>query len=118
MTLREKFRMLYSLVLAGLGIGTKDIDVDKMTQEEVVTDLIEELRKFTPSVAEVLVDERDAYLAHNLLEIGRTKRVVGVVGAGHREGIKKYMEHPETIPPIESISTVPVRFSIGMDLVR
>jgi pheromone shutdown-related protein TraB len=107
MTLREKFRMLYSLVLAGLGIGTRDIDIDKMTQEDVVTDLIEELREFTPSVAEVLVDERDAYLAHNLLEIGRTKRVVGVVGAGHREGIRKYLEHPETIPPIEAISTVP-----------
>ncbi len=107
MTLREKFRMLYSLVLAGLGIGTRDIDIDKMTQEDVVSDLIEELREFTPSVAEVLVDERDAYLAHNLLEIGRTKRAVGVVGAGHREGIKKYMEHPETIPPIEAISTVP-----------
>lgn len=107
MTLGEKFKMLYSLVLAGLGIGTKDIDIDKMTQEDVVSDLIEELREFTPSVAEVLVDERDAYLAHNLLEIGRTKRVVGVVGAGHREGIRKYLEHPETIPPIESISTVP-----------
>jgi pheromone shutdown-related protein TraB len=107
MTLREKFKMLYSLVLAGLGIGTKDIDIEKMTQEDVVSDLIEELREFTPSVAEVLVDERDAYLAHNLQEIGRTKRVVGVVGAGHREGIRKYLEHPETIPPIEAISTVP-----------
>jgi pheromone shutdown-related protein TraB len=107
MTLGEKFKMLYSLVLAGLGIGTKDIDIDKMTQEDVVSDLIEELREFTPSVAEVLVDERDAYLAHNLLEIGRTKRVVGVVGAGHREGIRKYLEHPETIPSIEAISTVP-----------
>ncbi|HTX44353.1 MAG TPA: TraB/GumN family protein, partial [Methanocella sp.] len=107
MTLREKLKMLYSLVLAGLGIGTQDIDIDKMTQEDVVSDLIEELREFTPSVAEVLVDERDAYLAHNLLEIGRTKRVVGVVGAGHREGIKKYLEHPGTIPPIEAISTVP-----------
>lgn len=107
MTLHEKFKMFYSLVLAGLGIGTKDIDIDKMTQEDVVSDLIEELRAFTPSVAEVLVDERDAYLAHNLLEIGKTKRVVGVVGAGHREGIKKFLERPETIPPIESISTVP-----------
>ncbi len=107
MSLREKLRMLYSLILAGLGIGTKDIDIDKMTQEDVVSDLIEELREFTPSVAEVLVDERDAYLAHNLLEIGRTRRVVGVVGAGHREGIKKYLERPETIPPIASISTVP-----------
>jgi pheromone shutdown-related protein TraB len=107
MSLREKFKMFYSLVFASLGIGTKDIDIDKMTQEDVVSDLIEELREFTPSVAEVLVDERDAYLAHNLLDIGRTKRVIGVVGAGHREGIRKYLERPSTIPPIESISTVP-----------
>ncbi len=106
MTLREKFRMFYSLVLASLGIGTQDIDIEQMTNEDVVSDLIEELREFTPSVAEVLIDERDAYLAHNLVSIGRTKRVVGVVGAGHREGIRKYMEHPETIPPIESISSV------------
>ena len=38
--------------------------------------------------------------------------MVGVVGAGHREGIRKYMEHPETIPPIESISTVPKKRKI------
>ncbi|BAI62624.1 TraB family protein [Methanocella paludicola SANAE] len=107
MSFREKFRMFYSLVLASLGIGTKDVDIEQITQEDVVSSLIEELREFTPSVAEVLVDERDAYLAHNLLEIGKTKRVVGVVGAGHREGIRKYLEHPETIPPIASISDVP-----------
>jgi pheromone shutdown-related protein TraB len=112
MKLSEKLKMLYSLVLAGLGVGTKDIDIDQMTNEDVVSDLIEELRAFTPSVAEVLVDERDAYLANNLLSIGRTKRVVGVVGAGHREGIKKYMEHPETIPSIESISVVPKKRKI------
>ncbi|AFC99347.1 pheromone shutdown-related protein TraB [Methanocella conradii HZ254] len=109
MSLREKFRMLYSLILAALGIGTKDIDVDKMTSEDVVADLIEELREFTPSVAEVLVDERDAYLAHNLLELGKTKKVVAVVGAGHREGIKRHLEHPESMPPMESISSVPKR---------
>jgi pheromone shutdown-related protein TraB len=109
MSLLEKFRMFYSLVLASLGIGTQDVDIDKITQEDVVSDLIEELREFTPSVAEVLVDERDAYLAHNLLDIARTKRVIGVVGAGHREGIRKYLEHPETIPSIESISTVQKR---------
>ena len=73
MSLREKFKMFYSLVLASLGIGTQDIDIDQMTNEDVVSDLIEELRDFTPSVAEVLIDERDAYLAHNLVSIGRDK---------------------------------------------
>ena len=102
MTLREKFRMFYSLVLAMLGFGT-----DKIDQEEVVSDLLEELREFTPTAAVVLVDERDAYLAHNLIEIGKTKRVLGIVGAGHREGIRKYIEHPEKVPPIHTLVEIP-----------
>lgn len=114
MTLREKFRIFYSLILASLGFGAKDVDIEKITEEDVVSDLLEELRKFTPSAAEVLVDERDAYLAHNLLAIGQTKRVLGVVGAGHREGIRKYVEHPESIPPIESIVQVPKKRRIGI----
>lgn len=107
MKLREKLKMAYSLILASLGFGTEDINIEQITNENVVSDLLEELREFAPSAAEVLVDERDAYLAHNLLNIGKGKRVLGVVGAGHRNGIKKYMEHPETLPPIESISVVP-----------
>lgn len=107
MTLREKFRMFYSLILAMLGVGTDQVDLEEITKEDVVSDLLEELRKFTPSAAIVLVDERDAYLAHNLLEIGKTRRVLGVVGAGHREGIRKYIEHPETVPPIHTLVEVP-----------
>lgn len=107
MTLREKFRMFYSLVLAMMGFGTDKIDLEEITKEDVIADLMEELRKFTPSAATVLVDERDAYLAHNLIEIGKTKRVLGVVGAGHREGIRKYIEHPETVPPIHTLVEIP-----------
>jgi pheromone shutdown-related protein TraB len=114
MTLREKFRMFYSLIFASLGIGTKDVDIEKMTEEDVVSDLLEELRKFTPSVAEVLVDERDAYLAHNLLNIGRTKRVLGVVGAGHREGIYRFLEKPDTLPDMAKITEIPKKRSIGI----
>lgn len=107
MKLLEKLKMAYSLILASLGFGTEDINIEQITNEDVVSDLLEELREFAPSAAEVLVDERDAYLAHNLLNIGQGKRVLGVVGAGHRNGIKKFMDHPETLPSIESISVVP-----------
>ena len=112
MKLREKFRMFYSLILAFMGFGTDEIDMDKITQEDVVTELVEELRKFTPTAAIVLVDERDAFLAHNILEIAKTKRVLVVIGAGHREGIRKYLNNPSSIPPIETISTVPKKRKI------
>ncbi len=107
MSLWEKLKMTGSLIIASLGFGTDDLDIEHITEEANVSDMVEELRLFAPSAATVLIDERDAYLAHNLVELGKTKRVLGVVGAGHREGIKKYLEHPETLPSIESISIVP-----------
>lgn len=114
MTFREKFRMFYSLILAGMGFGTENVDVEKMKEADVISDLLEELRGFTPSLAEVLIDERDAYLAHNLLQIGRTRKVLAVVGAGHRGGIMKYLEHPETLPPMAKLLEVPKKRRISI----
>jgi pheromone shutdown-related protein TraB len=114
MKLREKIRISYSLVLAMLGFGTDKIDLDKITQEDVVEELLGELKHYAPSMATVLVDERNAYLAYHLLEIGKTKRVVAVIGAGHREGIKDYMEHPEKIPTMASLMEVPKKRKLGL----
>jgi len=55
----------------------------------------------------VLIDERDAFMAKNLIDLSNQGKVVAVVGAGHREGIQKYLDRPETIPPIEELSTIP-----------
>jgi pheromone shutdown-related protein TraB len=114
MKLREKARITYALVLAVLGFGKEEIDLDEITKDDVVEELLDELKDYAPSMATVLVDERNAYLAHNLLQIGKTQRVVAVIGAGHREGIRKYMERPESIPPIASLIEVPQKRKIGL----
>lgn len=107
MTFMEKLKMLGALIAASLGIGTKDIDIDTVTNEDVVSELIEELRIFSPSAAKVLIDERDAYIAGNLLSIAPEGKVVAVVGAGHREGILKYIQAPQTIPDRRTLLEVP-----------
>lgn len=113
MSFREKIKMFWALLVSVIGFKGDEIDIDTVTNEDVVTQLISELRKFAPSAARVFVDERDAYIAANLLKAGKSGRVVAVVGAGHREGIKRYFEHPETIPPLEELESVPVkRFNI------
>jgi pheromone shutdown-related protein TraB len=114
MSLREKFRILSSLVLAMVGFGKEQIDLEKITQEDVVEELLGELKHYAPSMAMVLVEERNAYIAHHLLQIGKTKRVVAVIGAGHREGIRDYLEHPEKIPPMASLVEVPKKRKIGL----
>ncbi|MFW5918476.1 MAG: TraB/GumN family protein, partial [Haloferacaceae archaeon] len=109
MRLREKLRLLWELVLAVAGVGTADadeeIDIDELTDADVVTAMLEEFRRFSPQGAAALIDERDAYLAHNLVALReRGANVVAVVGAGHRAGIVEYLEHPETLPPMESLT--------------
>ncbi len=112
MSFFEKLKLFGSLAAATVGFGTKDINIDTVTQEDVVTQLVSELRKMAPSAASVLLDERDAFMAKNLLDISKEGTVVAVVGAGHRKGIQRYLDSPETLPPIGELMTLPKkRFS-------
>lgn len=111
----EKLKMLAGLVAAVLGIGgTKDIDMDTITNQDIVTMLVEEFRGTSPNAVKVLIDERDAYMASNLIRLasGGGKKIIAVVGAGHRAGIQNYLIHPETLPRPESVEVIPKkRFS-------
>jgi len=62
----------------------------------------------------VLIEERDAFIAKNLLRIKEKGRVVAIVGAGHRSGITEYLKHPETLPEIGELLEIPKkRFNFG-----
>jgi pheromone shutdown-related protein TraB len=90
----EKFKFM-GLVLNDLFFG-EEIDkktVEKMKKKSVLTELIEELSKELPNAKRVLVDERDAYIANKIRE-SKAKKMVVVVGAGHVNGIKKYLRTP------------------------
>jgi pheromone shutdown-related protein TraB len=99
----EKIKLIYSLITASLGWGEEDIDIDAITQDDVVSQMISEFRKISPSAANVLVDERDAYISRNLLQLSSEGRTLAVVGAGHKEGIARYLAHPEQMPPMEDL---------------
>lgn len=108
MSLLEKLKFIGALIagLVGYGRGsTEDIHIDDITDADVVQIMMEEFREFSPRGAEALIDERDAYIASNLVSLRSSgKKVVAVVGAGHKEGIERYLADPSSIPPIEDIS--------------
>ena len=113
----EKIKMVGSLLggLIGIGKGT-EIDIDQITDSDVVTALVNELRDFAPTAAEVLIDERDAYLAGSILKVaaGGNKTVVVVIGAGHKPGIIKYLNNPKSVPSQNSLMEIPKkRIGIG-----
>lgn len=108
----EKIKMIGSLLggLIGIGKGT-EIDIDKITDKDIVTALVDELRGFAPTAAEVLIDERDAYLAGSILRVaaGGNKTVVVVIGAGHKPGVLRYLKNPKTVPSLDALMEIPKR---------
>jgi pheromone shutdown protein TraB len=104
------FGMTGALVGTLLGAGTsgeeyEELDMESLTDTDVVSVMMDEFRQFSPGGASALIDERDAYIAHNLVSLRESgKRVVAVVGAGHRQGIENYLDHPEQLPPMESLT--------------
>ena len=81
-----------------------EIDMERLTDADVVTAMIEEFRRFSPGGAEALIDERDAFIAHRLVALRDAGyNVVAVVGAGHREGIERYLDNPNDLPAPETL---------------
>lgn len=111
----EKLKMFGALAGAVFGFGkTAEIDIDTITEEDVVTQMVSELRQFSPTTASVLIEERDAFIAKKLVDLKGRGRVVAIVGAGHRSGITEYLEHPESLPAASALLEIPKkRFSLG-----
>lgn len=81
--------------------------LEELKQQDVLTELLEEIGRELPELKRILIDERDTFLSEKIKEtVG--KKIVAVVGAGHVQGIKKALtedrsaEMPEisTIPPV------------------
>lgn len=69
-------------------------DLARLRNQDVVSEVMNELGRMMPDLKRVLIDERDAYLAHMILEADG-RRIVAVVGAGHVEGMKGRLERGE-----------------------
>lgn len=105
MTIREKVRMIYALAISATGVAGEELDIDSLTEQDIVTLALEEFRKFSPNGAKALIDERDAYLAQSLIPLLRgEERVLAVIGAGHLGGVTGYLQNPETLPSRQSLT--------------
>lgn len=102
----EKLKLIWHLVKSTF--SGEEIDVDEMLEEDVLEMLVREFRSITPNAARVLIDERDTYMAANLLNaLSRYDKIVAVVGAGHRKGIERALsrlkDNPVNIRELEEV---------------
>ena len=102
----EKAKFMYGLIASALGFGDEeDVDIEELKNPENLDDLMEMFKDEAPSVYEVLVHERDAYLAGRLLQLPQD-HVIAVVGAGHQPGIERYLDNPETLPDLRDLEVI------------
>ena len=95
MGFREKFRVLDALLI---GDDEEEVDLDEVLEDtDLLSNLMEEARSVAPGAGEVLIDERDEYIAQRIKQIRslRDGKVLAVVGAGHIEGIMENLRSPE-----------------------
>lgn len=106
-----KLKMIYALILSIAEVDTVEaVDIEELKNQDMIDVVMDEFRKFSPEGAHALIDERDAYIAHNLIWLmhrDNDRKVLAVVGAGHCQGISRYLEKPETLPPQDSLTKEP-----------
>ena len=112
MGLWGKIKLLFQLILSMGEIGDiNEEDIEKMKQEDVLETLLADVGKSLPVLKDILIDERDQFLAHKI-RTAPGKKIVAVVGAGHVPGIKKYweakidIERLNQIPPKGKLSGI------------
>ena len=113
----EKIKMFWALIVSIAEVDNgQEIDIESLKEQNVIDAVMQEFRKFSPNGARALIDERDAFIAHQLLMLKMQKpegRILAVVGAGHRQGISAYLDNPATLPPFEPLTQEPKSFPWG-----
>lgn len=104
MSFIEKAKFVYGII-ASFFSDEEIEDVESIKDGDALQEVMGYFKEMSPEAFNVLVTERDAYMAGRLLEIS-AENVVAVVGAGHKQGITDHMEHPEKIPPMSELLTV------------
>ncbi len=111
-----KMKMLAALLTSVVSKEKLTSDeIEELKEQNALEAMLEELAAYLPSAKEVLIDERDRYLATKIYE-SEGSRVVAVVGAGHVPGIKEWLtrlEAGEAPTSLEDIDQVPPKRLIG-----
>jgi len=82
-------------------------ELAKLRESDTLSSMLDEMGKLLPSVKQILVDERDTYMAYHIRN-APGERVLAVVGAAHLPGIIRLLQGDEiSHKTIAEISIVP-----------
>ena len=110
MGIREKFRLAWEFMKALFGYDEEELeelDLQELMKQDVISAMMKEFGDIAPSVATVLIHERDAYIAQKIFNESKKGTVLAVVGAGHLDGIKKHLQKKKMSVNLKDLEHVP-----------
>ena len=81
-------------------------ELQKIKEKDALNSMMQEFGNTFPEVKQVLIDERDQFLASKIKN-AQGNKVVAVIGAGHMRGIASIIEEDKELQSEESISVIP-----------
>ena len=92
MRFREKWRVMSALLFQDE--EDEEVKVDELLENtDLITELMGELRDVAPAAGEVLIDERDEFLAGRIQQLRPKGKILAVIGAGHLEGVAAHLRN-------------------------
>lgn len=77
-------------------------EIEKLKESDALSEAMKMLAEQSPEMKQVLIDERDQYMAEKIRQsVG--KLVVAVVGAGHVKGLTAELENKHNLAELESV---------------
>lgn len=86
-----------------------ETEIENLKQSSEMDTMMQEISAYLPAVKEVLIDERDFYLASKIWSCPQ-KNILAVLGAGHLPGVSLHLgkfSSGEEVPDTSSIEKVP-----------
>ena len=88
-------------------------ELAKLRESDTLSSMLEEMGKLLPSVKNILVDERDTYMAYHIRN-APGERILAVVGAAHLPGIIRHLQGDEiALETIAEINTIPPKTTVS-----
>lgn len=112
-----KKNWLLSSLLASAFDDTKidEEELARLKESDTLSNLMDEMAKIVPSIKEILIDERDVYMAGKLAR-AQGENIVAVVGAGHMPGLTKALQRDVTESELAALDVIPEKSLLSRSL--
>ncbi|MBT3416554.1 conjugal transfer protein TraB [Candidatus Woesearchaeota archaeon] len=97
MPLKEKLKFLKDLIFSKTNQKELEkIDISKVPTDKIIEEMTKEFKKRYPTLYKILITERNEIMAKNLNNLiinNKDKKILAIMGAGHKKEIEKILKN-------------------------